>query len=309
MTTDGTSPGVELLGRDRRRLRRRAGTRRAGCARWPAAPTATSSLDELDEPATRADGRPPRRDGGPAARGRAAAVRARPLGVPPPRPDGRSAGADPAARDRAGRRGGDRPRSRGRPRPLVVADLGTGSGAIGLSLAAELPLDGTTGVADRRRRPTRSTSPGPTSPASVGARCNVRVGAGLVVRRAARRAARRARPGRQQPAVHRRRRSRARRRRCASGSRPARCSPATTGSTTSARSSPTALDVAGARRVARARDRRTVRATTSRSAAARRLRRGRDPPRPAPDVDRIVVGRPAEPAEPTAARQPKRARC
>lgn len=30
------------------------------------------------------------------------------------------------------------------PRPLVCADLGTGSGAIGLSLAAELPLDGVT---------------------------------------------------------------------------------------------------------------------------------------------------------------------
>lgn len=33
---------------------------------------------------------------------------------------------------------------RDRPRPLVVADLGTGSGAIGLSLAAELPIDGVT---------------------------------------------------------------------------------------------------------------------------------------------------------------------
>ena len=30
------------------------------------------------------------------------------------------------------------------PRPLVVADLGTGSGAIGLALADELPLDGVT---------------------------------------------------------------------------------------------------------------------------------------------------------------------
>ena len=28
--------------------------------------------------------------------------------------------------------------------PLTVADLGTGSGAIGLALAAELPLAGTT---------------------------------------------------------------------------------------------------------------------------------------------------------------------
>lgn len=34
--------------------------------------------------------------------------------------------------------------ARTRPSPRVVADLGTGSGAIGLSLADELPLDGTT---------------------------------------------------------------------------------------------------------------------------------------------------------------------
>jgi release factor glutamine methyltransferase len=34
--------------------------------------------------------------------------------------------------------------ARSMPRPMVCADLGTGSGAIGLSLAAELPLDGVT---------------------------------------------------------------------------------------------------------------------------------------------------------------------
>jgi len=34
--------------------------------------------------------------------------------------------------------------ARGMPRPVTVADLGTGSGAIGLSLAAELPVDGIT---------------------------------------------------------------------------------------------------------------------------------------------------------------------
>ena len=38
--------------------------------------------------------------------GRAVAVRARLVGLPPARPDGRPAGADPATRDRAGRRGG-----------------------------------------------------------------------------------------------------------------------------------------------------------------------------------------------------------
>jgi release factor glutamine methyltransferase len=34
--------------------------------------------------------------------------------------------------------------ARSQPAPLVLADLGTGSGAIGLSLAAELPVDGVT---------------------------------------------------------------------------------------------------------------------------------------------------------------------
>jgi release factor glutamine methyltransferase len=34
--------------------------------------------------------------------------------------------------------------TRSQPRPLVCADLGTGSGAIGLALAAELPIDGVT---------------------------------------------------------------------------------------------------------------------------------------------------------------------
>jgi release factor glutamine methyltransferase len=34
--------------------------------------------------------------------------------------------------------------ARGLPRPLTVADLGTGSGAIGLALADELPIDGVT---------------------------------------------------------------------------------------------------------------------------------------------------------------------
>ena len=44
--------------------------------------------------------------GGPPVAGRAAAVRARPLGLPHPRAGGRPPGPDPAARDRAGRRGG-----------------------------------------------------------------------------------------------------------------------------------------------------------------------------------------------------------
>ena len=52
-----------------------------------------------------------RRDARPAARRRAAAVRARALGVPHARPARRPAGADPPARDRAGRRAGRSPSS------------------------------------------------------------------------------------------------------------------------------------------------------------------------------------------------------
>ena len=67
--------------------------------------------------------------------GRAAAVRARALGVPHPRPARRPAGADPPARDRGGRRLGAR-RARPARRALdgratggsLVVDLGTGSG-------------------------------------------------------------------------------------------------------------------------------------------------------------------------------------
>ena len=78
-----------------------------------------------------------RRDGGAPGRGRAAAVRARPLGVPHARPLRRPAGADPAPGDRGG---GRRSRSTRWPRstaPGIAVDLGTGSGAIALSLAAE----------------------------------------------------------------------------------------------------------------------------------------------------------------------------
>ena len=66
--------------------------------------------------------------------GRAAAVRARPLGLPHPRPPRRPAGADPAARDRGGRRGRARRarppcRRRASDRPAIVVDLGTGLAA------------------------------------------------------------------------------------------------------------------------------------------------------------------------------------
>ena len=129
-------------------------------------------------------------------RRRAAAVRARPLGVPPPRSDGRPARADPPTGDRVGRR------RRARAGPLAAsrrsrcADLGTGSGAIGLSLAIELPSRRCRRVWMTDVSPTRSTSPGPTSPASGGPRRTCAIADGRLVRRAARRAARPARPRR-----------------------------------------------------------------------------------------------------------------
>ena len=57
-----------------------------------------------------------------------------------PRPDGRPPGADPAARDRVGGGGGAgraRPARRPRACPPRCVDLGTGSGAIALSVAVE----------------------------------------------------------------------------------------------------------------------------------------------------------------------------
>ena len=67
------------------------------------------------------------------------AVRARSLGIPHPRPDGRPAGPDPAAGDRGGGGTGHRRAHRRSPplvdRELLAADLGTGSGAIALSIA------------------------------------------------------------------------------------------------------------------------------------------------------------------------------
>ena len=92
--------------------------------------------------------------------------------------------------------------ARAEPRPVTVADLGTGSGAIGLALADELPVDGVTVwltdvVARRPRR-------GPGQPRrhrpAGGERAHRRW---LVVRRLAGR--RRARRRRGQPAVRRRR--------------------------------------------------------------------------------------------------------
>ena len=95
----------------------------------------------------RAEPAPLRRAGRAAGGRRAVAVRDRPVGVPDAGPDGRPAGAHPAARDRAGGRGrpgrarsdrtspdADDPGRQVRP---IAVDLGTGSGAIALALAAE----------------------------------------------------------------------------------------------------------------------------------------------------------------------------
>ena len=108
-------------------------------------------------------------------------------GLPPPRSGGRPAGADPPTGDRDWSPAspsswhGRRP-----PADRARADLGTGSGAIGLSLAAELPARRRRPCGSPTRLPTRSTSPGPTSPASAGRAANVRIADGSLVRGAAR---------------------------------------------------------------------------------------------------------------------------
>ena len=118
---------------------------------------------------------------------RAAPVRARSLGLPAPRPRGRPAGTDPPARDRAARRVGGRASSEPGPGSRRAVDLGTGTGAIGLALADELPVVGTevwlTDVLHRRARPRPRE---PRRPRPGGRERPAR--SGSVVRRAARRA-------------------------------------------------------------------------------------------------------------------------
>ena len=151
-----------------------------------------------------------RRDGRPARRGRAAAVRARPVGLPHARPHRRPPGADPAARDRGRRRASRIDARSPRSSAATVVDLGTGSGAIALSLAAE--RGPTSRCGPPTRRPTRSAVAAANLAGLGRARRRRAPRRGRLVRRAARRAARRGRRRRHQPALRRRRRRRCRRR-------------------------------------------------------------------------------------------------
>ena len=120
-------------------------------------------------------------------------------------------------------------------RVAVVVDLGTGSGAIALACAAELPLGVEVWATDVS---VDALDVARANLAGLGRRRGERAHASrVVVRRVAGRAARRDRRRRQQPALHRRRRA-GPTRSVASGSRSGRCSPGRTASTRSARSSP-----------------------------------------------------------------------
>ena len=166
--------------------------------------------------------------------------------LPPPRSDRRPAGADPAARDRAGRRGRAGALAAAGERPLVVADLGTGSGAIALSLAARAAARPAWRSGRPTCRPTPSTWPGPTWPGSGGRRPTCAWPRATGSTRCRAELCGRVRPDRRQPALRRRRATRSSRR-CGTGSRPARCSPGPTASTPSGSSCGGRRDVAAAR--------------------------------------------------------------
>ena len=231
LTRDRRVSWRRALDRDARRRSAATPTRparRAGCARWPRGVDGDEWVLGLDEPATRADGRPPRRHGRPAPAGEPLQYvlgqwAFRRLDLPStagcssrgPRPSwsSRSPSSWPAAM---------------RAAADVVADLGTGSGAIALSLAAELPLDGVDGLGHRclgRRARRRPGQPGRLGPRGG----NVRLAAGrwfdalpveLEGASTSSSATRRTWPTTASSPPGR-----------ASGSRPARCSPAPTGST------------------------------------------------------------------------------
>ena len=119
-----------------------------------------------------------RRDGAAAPAARAGRLHPRPQGLPPPRAGGRPAGPDPAAGDRAA--GRDR---RSSCAPARVLDVGTGSGAIALAVADELPgcevtATDTSAARWRWRAPTPSGSASPIACASCAARVPRRRGRG-----------------------------------------------------------------------------------------------------------------------------------
>ena len=116
-------------------------------------------------------------------------------------------------------------------RPITVADLGTGSGAIGLALADELPVEGVTVWLTDESPDALDVARA--NLAGIGRRAaNVRVAEGSWFD--ALPAGTRARPRRVQPALRRRRARPTSTTPCATGSRTRRCSPAPTGSTPSA---------------------------------------------------------------------------
>ncbi len=167
--------------------------------------------------------------------------------------------------------------ARARPVPVTVADLGTGSGAIGLALADELPVAGGDGVARRRRPRCARRRPGqPRRHRAPGRQRAHR--RGLVVRRPARRHRASTSPWRTRRTWPPTRPSSTRP--SGAGSRRTPSSPAPTASPRSAGSWPPRPRWHQARGLAGARDRRRS-GTGSRGAAPDGgIRRHRDPARP-----------------------------